>query len=66
MKKNVRLFGVMTKTSILSDKNVPLKKLKTSKPFWMQREGKMSRPSELHSTLNRKKADPTLLEYETR
>ena len=43
-----------------------VKKLKTSKPFWMQREGKMLRPSELHSTLNRKKADPTLLEYETR
>ena len=24
-KKNVRLFGVMTKTSVLSEKNVPLK-----------------------------------------
>ena len=27
-KKNVRLFGVMTKTSVLSDKNVPLHTLK--------------------------------------
>ena len=61
-KKNVRLFGVMTKTSVLSDKNVPLKdKMITMMKAIREERGLRSQENSMTTVMNMEMSLWTLL-----